>query len=715
MQEKYLAHISEDGKEQLLIDHLKETAGLAESFAEDFNCGAWGYGSGLLHDIGKYTSGFQDRLHGSPKRVDHSTAGCLELNKSGNLMAAYCVAGHHAGLSDGGSETDTADSPTLCGRLKKPVEDYRIYQTEVEIPHFPVPPLKAIGKGGFSVSFFIRMIYSCLVDADFLNTEQFMSNGMIKRSIFDSMETLFARLQVKIEPWLKNTDINSVNGRRSEILRSCLEMGAGDQGLYSLTVPTGGGKTISSMAFALAHAVRHGLNRIIYVIPYTSIIEQNAKVFSDWLGEQNVLENHSNVEYSGEEELNLKQLAAENWDKPVVVTTNVQFFESLFANKSSKCRKLHNISKSVIIFDEAQMLPAEYLKPCVRAIAELVCNYKSTAVICTATQPSLQKLFPKEITCREICPRVEEQYQFFKRTVLKNFGQLDQEELLTILEKQEQSLCILNSRKRVRALYDVLKERRTGVFHLSTLMYPKHRRRVLKQIRDCLDNHKPCLVIATSLVEAGVDLDFPAVFRELAGIDSVIQAAGRCNREGRGKAEDCITYLFTMEEGGTIRLPSALKQPIGVSGQILRDYEDVSSLEAIKDYFDRLHDLKGDSLDRKRIIDAFEQASLKSFPFRRIGEEFHLIESNTRTVLIEKEETAAEIIRQLRLGLRSRELVRKAGQYSVNVYEQDYENLRAAGMLEELDEEVTLLRNLDDYSEEAGLKIEVNRGDAVFF
>lgn len=713
----YLAHISEDGsREQKLLDHLKGTADFAGRFAEVFGCASWGYACGMMHDIGKYSEEFQRRLHGGPK-VDHSTAGAVELYHRNAFLASYCIAGHHAGLPDGGTQADVSGEPTLWGRIKKEknLPSYDQFHLEVEYPVFQMPGIKPLGNGGFSMAFFIRMVYSCLVDADYLDTEAFMSDGEVKRRQYDSMEVLFERFQKYIGGWLENTDLTTINGRRSEILRNCMAEAYSKPGLYSLTVPTGGGKTISSLAFALQHAVLHKKDRVIYVIPYTSIIEQNAGVFRKILGDDQILENHCNVSYENAEELERKQLAAENWDMPVIVTTNVQFFESFFANKSGKCRKLHHIANSVIIFDEAQMLPNQYLKPCVQTISELVVNYRCTAVLCTATQPSLPKLFPPEISCREICRHVEEQFQFFRRNTIQNLGGLTEAELADRLKKEPQVLCILNNRKRVQKIYQELG--REGVYHLSTLMYPEHRKKVLRDIRACLQQDRPCRVIATSLVEAGVDLDFPMVYRELAGIDSVIQAAGRCNREGKRLFEESKTYVFTMEETD-LRVPLMLKQPIAVTKQILRESNDIASLESIQEYFDRLHYVKGEELDKKHIVEKFENdRSIRSasFPFATVAKEFRLIENDTKTIVIEKEPEARELVNRLRYGEHSRELIRIIGKYCVSVYRNDYEKLEAAGLIEKLDGEFSLLRNQEQYSEDIGLNMNVERGDAVIF
>lgn len=711
----FLAHISEDNlREQSILDHLKGTANLAGGFASAFGAGDWGYGCGLLHDIGKYSNSFQKRLHGG-KITDHATAGAKEVYQKNNYVGAYCISGHHSGLLDGGSAADTGGEATLKGRMQKELDDYQEFRNEVTIPAFKTPPLKPLGRGGFSLSFFIRMLFSCLVDADYLDTEAFMTDGCTGRGKFDSIETLFERLYLHVESWLKNEEFSTVNGRRTEILKACLEKGKEEQGIFRLTVPTGGGKTVSSLAFALQHARKHQLDRVIYVIPYTSIIEQNAQVFKEILGDGNVLEDHCNVVYEDPDKLNKIQLAAENWDCPVVVTTNVQFFESLFSNKSTKCRKLHNMADSVIIFDEAQMLPVNYLKPCIQAISELVYNYHSTVVLCTATQPSLQSFFPPQLNAAEICPRVQEQYDFFRRTVFRNVGEIAEAELTEQLKEHTQVLCILNSRKGVQRIFGMLQEEE-GTYHLSTFMYPRHRKKLLTIIRDRLDKGLPCRLIATSLVEAGVDFDFPSVFRELAGVDSMIQAAGRCNREGRRQKENCVTTIFTLDKAEENHIPQSLKLPVSVSGQVAEKYDDIASLEAIADYFNRLYHFRGEGLDAGNIVEQMEEGRRSMlFPFATVAKQFRLIENDTITILIDREPEAQLLAERIRRGEYSRQLIRDTGQYCVNVYEQDFDKLNGAGRLEAIAPGFYVLRNKEQYSEEMGLQIQVERGEAVIF
>ena len=709
---EYIAHLNEE-RTQTLKDHLCGTAELAGHFAGRFGKSDWGYACGMLHDIGKYSLAFQDKIkNNSNRQVDHSTAGAKACFEKGGMYSfmSYCIAGHHSGLPDYGSSSDPGNAPTLQGRKKKHIEDCDAYKSEIHIPEIKTLPFdpKDSPDLDFSLSVFIRMLYSCLVDADFLDTEYFMKEGRTQRETGEEPSVLLEKLKKHVAGWLLNEDTETVNGRRTEILRHCFECGHKERGIFQLTVPTGGGKTIASLAFALQHAVENQMDRVIYVIPYTSIIEQNAAVFRKILGEQNVLENHYNVDYESTEELKPMQLASENWDKPVVVTTNVQFFESLFANKSSKCRKLHNIANSVIIFDEAQMLPTDYLKPCIAVMEELAANFRSSIVLCTATQPALSPFFQRKMPVTELCPRVEEQFRFFERVTFQNVGTISEDELIEKLQKEEQALCIVNTKKRAQRLYQKMKGE--GVFHLSTAMYPKHRRRVLDKIRQLVKDGKRCILISTSLVEAGVDLDFCTVYRQLAGVDSMIQAAGRCNREGKRAAQDSFAYLFQFEEKEYV--PGQQLQ-IDVSKMLLSEGEDISSLHGIEKYFEALYHFRGESLDKKKIFEEFKD---KRYNFAKAAKEFKLIEENTLTVFISREEEAEELLWQIKHQGYTKSGMRKAGQYCVQLYENDIEKLRGAGMLRQVPGGIENFYELVDsgqYSEEMGLDLGVESGIAV--
>lgn len=713
---RYIAH--KDGeREQSIKEHLEGTAERAGEFAEKFGKKEWGYCCGMLHDIGKYSEEFQRKIQEDTNdRVDHATAGAQVCKERGGYYSilSYCIAGHHAGLPDYGN---TAMSSSLCGRWKKRICDYHAYKDEIKIPKLDTDPI-VFSKDrnmDFALGTFIRMLYSCLVDADFLDTESFMKNGDTGRNSGESMEILQNRLEKHISEWLKNTDTDTINGRRTEILKNCIKEGKQKEGIFRLTVPTGGGKTLASLAFALGHAVKNHKDRIIYVIPYTSIIEQNAQVFREILGEDNVLENHCNVDYESSEEFKPMQLASENWDKPVVVTTNVQFFESLFANKSSKCRKLHNIANSVVILDEAQMLPMDYLKPCTAMLQELVDGYRTSIVLCTATQPTLDAFFRENALIKELCPRMEEQFQFFQRVNYQNLGKIRWDDLLEKLKRENNALCIVNTKKAAQMIYKEIDGE--GIYHLSTSMYPKHRKRVLKKIRERLKNNEKCIVISTSLVEAGVDLDFARVYRQIAGLDSMIQAAGRCNREGKRKLSDSMVYIFDLEESYPVQ---SQRQQMDVSKGILQDYANIADLKAITDYFTRLYHYRGTSLDKKKIMDEFQKMECN---FAKVAKEVRLIEENTRMIFINREPEADELLQELRIKGVTRERMRKAGQYCIQVYDSEksensfFDKLNGAGMLKPISEEMQDFYELaagEQYSEEYGLDFSLEDGMALF-
>ncbi len=720
-----IAHIDESGRTQSVLEHLTGTAELAEEFADAFGAGEYGFCAGKLHDAGKYSQEFQNHiLRGGPK-CDHSTAGAKAVLKALNtgvaLMIAYCVAGHHSGLPDGGSSADSPDESTLFARRKRKVPDFTEFYQENDVQAIlpkTVPPIHMLGKGGFTAAFLIRMLFSCLVDADFLDTERFVSNGTVCRGGMENMSSLLEKLMEHLSTF--RAPANSINKKRNEILASCLQKASDPKGLYTLTVPTGGGKTLSSLAFALKHAATHGMKRVIYAIPYTSIIEQNAEVFRNIVGKENVLEHHSNFTFPDckeEKETQSQEklkLAAENWDVPLVVTTNVQFFESLFANRSSRCRKLHNIAGSVIIFDEAQMIPREYLLPCVRAISELVYNYGCTAVLCSATQPALQGLFPPEIRCAEICENVPDTYKFFRRTTLVQSGEMDDISLAEAINGRNQALCIVNTRQHAQNLYALLKEE--GSFHLSTLMAPAHRKETLNRVRERLKDGEPCRVVSTSLIEAGVDVDFPVVYREEAGLDSEIQAAGRCNREGSRSKEESRVVIFSPEKKYRGHQLASVQRQTDITRSVARKYSDLSSPDAIRCYFETTYLVSGEELDCKHIVNTTEEGAANnfSFPFADIARKFQMIENNTKAILIPLWPEAQALLQRLRAGEVSRQIFRAVGPYCVNTYLPHYQALYRAGKLELLNCGIAVLTDPDAYSKETGLSLIAGSGAALF-
>lgn len=529
---------------QALDRHAANVAEMAAAFARPFASQAWARLLGELHDLGKARRSFQAYLSRANGLADadydasdhsHSGAGACwatrKLGAAGRILA-YCVAGHHAGLPDWiGGETPNG---ALAARLAEEVgvlddPNVKAYVAAHEAAwRLPAPPFRFTDRG-MGLSLWIRMLYSCLVDADFLDTEAFMDARRAEgRGSYPALDDLAAPFFAELDTKQRRAPATEVNRVRAEIRAACERAAEERSGLFSLTVPTGGGKTLSATAFAFRHARKHGKRRIIYVIPYTSIIEQTADTLRQFLGDANVLEHHSN--FDPERETQASRLAAENWDAPVVVTTAVQFFESLYACRSSRCRKLHNVAESVVILDEVQLLPTKLLKPCVEAMKELAERYGTTCVLSTATQPNL----PGLDGVREIIPAALNLYARLKRTVYEFPSDLSVrktwEGIADELRGFRQVLCVVNTRKDCRDLYGLMPD---GTIHLSASMCGEHRSRTIARIKEMLLRGEPVRVISTQLIEAGVDVDFPVVYRAFAGLASIAQSAGRCNREGR--------------------------------------------------------------------------------------------------------------------------------------------------------------------------------------
>ena len=436
----------------------------------------------------------------------------------------------------------------------------------------------------------------------------------------------------------------------------------------------------------------------------------------DWEKQKNIP-----IETSDDNTTNLGEklkLAAENWDIPIIVTTNVQFFESLFANRSSRCRKLHNLAKSVIIFDEAQMLPREFLKPCMYAVDELVQNYGTTAVICTATQPPLQQFFPSATQFIELTDDPLELFNFYKRVTVENLGEISDEELSERINQQPQALCIVNTKKHAAALFGNLQAK--GRFHLSTLMCPAHRKEKITEIKTRLEKKEPCRVISTQLIEAGVDIDFPVGFRAIAGLDSIIQAAGRVNREGK-LPEGGKLYLFEPESEFAAHTPAAIKQGRDVARRILARYSDPICPDAIRDYYDLLYDLQGPTaFDSRGILDCFEKGTsgVLDFDFKTAAEKFRLINQPTVPVIIQFDENVKRILQEVIHDDYPLRFARRLQLYTVNIYEKEFEALQNKGVIETYSESYEVLDNRKEcyYDAETGLKIpESSAGEAILF
>ena len=697
-----------------LAEHLAGVAALAACHARTFGAEDWAHLAGLWHDLGKYrprfqryirlASGFEADAHISGEgngKAPHSTAGamlaCDRFKISGRVLA-YLIAGHHAGLYDwfGGLDArlDSADSrdelsEALAEHLPTNILDHGTF----------TPDLRAIpgGKSGFAL--WVRMLFSCLVDADFLDTEAYMDAGKAnQRGKWSDVQNLLEPFNRFMGEKISTAALTPVNLLRADILQQCREKGQEAPGLFSLTVPTGGGKTLSSMAFALEHAKKHNKRRIIYVIPYTSIIEQTADTFRDVFGDT-VIEHHCNAEVEPGAESSKSRLASENWDAPIIVTTNVQFFESLFAAKTSRCRKLHNIVDSIVVLDEAQLLPPEFLQPVLDALNLLTKHYGVTAVLSTATQPALasRNYFDAQNNMRgldnvrEIINDPDLLYSQLERVNVRLPADWDTsvswDKLASEISQHESALTIVNRRKDARELWQRLPE---GTLHLSALMCGEHRSKTIKQIRARLKDNIPTRVVSTQLVEAGVDVDFPVVYRALAGLDSIAQAAGRCNREGRltelGKQGEVIVFIPPQPAP-----PGLLRKGEDACRSVLHAHTGKPLERALfARYFEKLYyacDLDAQGINK--LLEADGQTL--AINFRTASEKFKLIQDEDSAPVIVRyrgadkdEDTIDMLLNTLRKKGLDRWLMRKLQRYTVTIHRREVMKLLAQGDVEEI-------------------------------
>lgn len=722
---KYYAHsLAGRPKEewQELASHLKETAELAKVFADEFSNGDWAYLTGLWHDLGKYLPDWQNYLlreRGYPiehasngKRPNHSTAGAIfafEKFKDKPLarLFASIIAGHHAGLPDWYPDEAGGDLQNRIfnseGNLRVgEIEDIRNNPLTKPILETKLPrsnPLNISSKeeGGSAsehLHLWVRMLFSCLVDADFLNTEQACNPESSKfRGTYSSLETLYENFRGYMSEKCGAAEKTPINKYRRKVLEDCMAKATAPSGFFSLTVPTGGGKTLSAMAFALKHAMEHKKKRVIMAIPYTSIIEQTAEVYRHAFGDGAVLEHHSNIDIDEEDKKG--RLASENWDAPIIVTTNVQLFESLLASRPSSCRKLHNLANSVIILDEAQMLPPEYLKPILSVLRGLVAHFGVTVVFCTATQPVLcgkigseQAEFAGISSATAIVPPDAADLKDFKRVDIDlpiSDERTTWENVSEELQKYEQVLCIVNTRQDCRDLHGIMPK---GTVHLSANMCGEERSEAIADIKKRLANKMPIRVVGTQLVEAGVDIDFPVVFRALAGIDSISQAAGRCNREGKLNAEGMLGKLFVFHPPKSSPV-GMLRKGEYAARTILRKYKAFDlSPELYRDYFSEFYRALND-FDRPKFQERMQkEAGDFIFQFRTFAGNVRLIDDTVQKGIIVrykgKNKSSFELIELLKRKGPDRWIMRKLQRFIVNVPLNLFYKLQNEGHIEDV-------------------------------
>lgn len=720
----YIAHINEYTKEvQTVKQHSENTALLGRKFAIP-ELKDTVYVMGLLHDIGKYQPSFVRRIDGDNIRVEHSTCGALVAKERYGMalsfLMQYCICGHHTGLPDGGDASDTADMerPTLKSRMSREVEDYSAYKNELDIPDIDEVVFARyltsdcgndMGKLVEKFAFFVRYCFSCLTDADSLDTAEFCS-GPANHSLKADFVKCLKRVDQHLAGFCCETKLQKT---RAQLQRQVFEKADSESEIYLMNMPTGSGKTLCSLKFTLERAVRSGKKRIIYVIPYNSIIDQTADEFEKILAEDaEILRHQSTFSYDDREDYTedyrqTAKLASENWDAQLIITTAVQFFESIYANKRGKLRKLHNMADSMLIFDEAHMMPQNYLKPCLEAIGYITKYLRSEAVFLTATMPDFRKLVIKYgLPENRVLDLVDDTSMFpvFQECVFQNAGVLSDQELFDKAGQSPSSLIVVNKRSTAVRLYNFFGGRK---YHLSTYMTAFDRKRVLDEIRAELvkleqdfpdgtgvPEERKITVISTSLIEAGVDLDFYTVFRELSGLDSILQAGGRCNREGKRANADVFVFRLMGEEGKKF----ADERPELAKG-LMAEYEDISSPDCIRTYYERLFSIKSDLLGQNALSN--DCKDIRAIPFREYAERFELIDSKTVSVVAVRDDISRELVDQMKYAGYGN--ARKLQKYTFSVYQNEFHDLMEQHVLDDYGTGIYCLTNPDYYNEETGV------------
>lgn len=694
MKEFHAHSANEAGLCHGLVDHLIAVAKIAGEFCTPFNSHDAGYYAGLWHDVGKFNQEFQKYLNsgkhsGGP---DHKGAGAkLALQHLEPL--ALLVQGHHGGLpvmrhcKGWVNEKDSNPATALA------IEHARHAMPDLE-PKGRIAPPEWTRKDLHRAEMWLRMVFSALVDADYLDTEEhFNSQQAAQRGPGVSMADLWRRFSKRHQESVQTgATTGIVNEVRSEVYQACLATAEKPPGIFRLAVPTGGGKTLSGMGFALRHAVTHGLDRVIVAVPFISITQQTASVYREFLGDEAVLEHHSSAEIDDPDEYNAKaiwaRLASENWDAPIVVTTTVQLFNSLFSNRTSSTRKLHNLARSVIILDEAQALPPTLLEPILDGLRDLSENYGTSVVLSTATQPAFQAIKPfADVNAHDIVPSSERHFQSLKRVRYewRTDSPLSWDGVADIMRDTPQALAVVNTKKDALALLEALNDEK--VLHLSTLLCGRHREAVITEIRQRLDNEKRCQVVSTQVVEAGVDIDFPMVLRTIGPMDSIIQAAGRCNRNGR--LDEGRTIVFRAEKAtlppGTYRTATERAVEMLTDGR-----SDLDNPDVVAEYFRRLY--QDVDTDAKRV-----QEGRKAFDYPEVAKRFKMIDDDTVSAVVTREEAfkaadkleewpkLLEAVAGLREGNKSaRQLLRQVQPWSVSLYRREALEKERTGLLYEI-------------------------------
>jgi len=722
----YIAHRSESGKIQTVKEHNQNVGKLAAEMAIP-ELSATCRESGNGHDIGKYQMKFQRRIDGEAIRVEHSICGAMAvIEKYGknpqSLLMALCIAGHHGGIPDCGTSLDIAEVSTLNGRLKRETEDFSQYQKELPLGDIDIKAIEKLILKYCTTpeevvecfAFLTRYCFSCVVDADTIDTMRAMENPP-PQPLTANFEECIERLDKRLASFKPKTDLQKA---RFNIQKQAFQNIIRNADVYLMGTPTGSGKTLASLKCALERVRISNKKRVIYVIPYNSIIDQTVSEFEEILGESaQILRHQSSFKYETAEDISEDYrksyiFACENWDAQIIVTTAVQFFESVYSNRRGKLRKLHNIADSVLVFDEAHLMPVEWLQACLRAVAFTTKILHSEALFLTATMPSFGQLMNqyalKTMSVMDIVPDKSE-FKYFKKNTYKDLGKVSQEFLLGKAMESPSSLIVVNSRRTAKQLYEKCSGKK---YHLSTYMTLNDRKRVIKEVRSELKNlytdfpdmkdvppERRIILIATSLVEAGIDFDFYTAFRELRGLDNLLQTGGRCNREGLFINGDVYSFMLDDCEY------KYAEQNITLS--IMRDYDDISSNEAVTEYFNRLFEAKKDEITKRSLYQMCTRLEL--IPFKTYSDNMHVIDSDTVSLIVPQTEECKKLIEKAKYtGFLETRILQDC---CCSIYPKELEALTSSGCISDING-VSVLNDMAFYDSDTGVRLE---GEAILY
>lgn len=720
----YKAHINETNNTvQSVKEHCLSTAELAEQYCINELKNVV-YAMGILHDVGKYQSSFQHKITtGENIRVEHSACGAIAAKErycnALSLIMQYCIAGHHSGIPDGGYANDTEDMTTLYGRLKRNFEDYSVYKDELELPdidermfnEFLCRDCKNQKDVIEKFAFLTRYCFSCLTDADSNDTAEFC-NDMKISEIKSDFKKCLSRINSKLSSFNCITELQKSRSLIQSQIYSKTDISSE---IYLMNMPTGSGKTLSSMKFALERAIKTNKKRIIYVIPYNSIIDQTADLFEYLFDDDaHILRHQSSFSYDdkdlSEDYKNVLRQATENWNAQIIITTAVQFFQSIYDNRRGKLRKMHNMSDSIIVFDEAHLMPINFLQPCLRAISYITKFLNSEAVFLTATMPDFHRLINNySLPDSKITNLIDDTSLFekFRKCSYVNIGSVDYENLISKACSNPSALIVVNKRFTAREIYSLCQGNK---FHLSTYMSAYDRKNTIDKIKDELNrleedypnlenvpDERKIIVVSTSLIEAGVDLDFFSVYRELSGLDSILQAGGRCNREGKRKNAEVGIFSINSESHSV-----SSNEKSNITKGLLSEYNDISCPESIQKYYDRLYFVNKENITKNSISERC--SDIRSIPFSKYAEDFEMIDSDTIAVAVERDDVSRKLIDDIKhTGFGNR---RKLQKYAFSVYRNEFEELFKQHVIDDFKSGIWCLTNPYYYDKNIGVTFE---------